>query len=183
MPLPYHLLYSLNITPWHRTHVHQHLVDTVARISSSGYALDLGCGKGTDTKYLSLRGWDVVAIDMVPKAIDSARKACHDAPRPPQIILGNVLDVADIVPHLPYRLIIDNGCLFSLKPSQQCHVIETITSWCTSAALLLRFGLFTEETLAKSVPESWKSVWVDAKPPRYRLPGDPIPTWSLLELR
>ncbi len=183
MPLPYYLLYSLNLTPWHRNHVHQHFVETVARFREAGQAIDLGCGKGTDTKYLAQRGWDVVAIDMVPKATASAAAACKDTPRQPRIILGDVLKVEDLVPHYPYGLIIDNGCLFSLKLSQQYSVIGAISSWCKSGALLLRFGLFTEESLTQSVPERWHLVWVDAAKPRYRLPGDPMPTWSLWELQ
>lgn len=38
-----------------------------------GQALDLGCGSGRDSVYLSLSGWHVTAIDRLPEAINRAR--------------------------------------------------------------------------------------------------------------
>ncbi len=151
-------------------------------MKNGGDALDLGCGKGTDTRYLAEHGWNVTAIDMVPKAVAIAKRTCEDVSLHPEIFLGDVLDIASVVPHLPYQFILDNGCLFSLRLSQQNKVLETITSWCVSPAMMLRFGLFTEESLKGTMPESWKTVWIDAGKPRYRIPGDPVPTWSLWSL-
>ena len=35
--------------------------------------MDLGCGAGRDSCFLALRGWDVLAVDNMPKALDRAR--------------------------------------------------------------------------------------------------------------
>jgi len=35
--------------------------------------LDLGCGSGRDAVYLALRGWDVIAVDRLPRALAKAR--------------------------------------------------------------------------------------------------------------
>jgi len=36
-------------------------------------ALDLACGSGRDAVYLALAGWDVLAVDILPDALDRAR--------------------------------------------------------------------------------------------------------------
>ena len=46
------------------------LLDAVARFSSPGLAVDLGCGTGRDTAELLRRGWRVVAIDREQEALD-----------------------------------------------------------------------------------------------------------------
>jgi membrane dipeptidase len=46
------------------------LLDAVARFSSPGLAVDLGCGAGRDTAELLRRGWRVVAIDREQEALD-----------------------------------------------------------------------------------------------------------------
>lgn len=39
-----------------------------------GTALDIGCGTGRDAVFLANRGWNVVAVDILPDALDRARK-------------------------------------------------------------------------------------------------------------
>ena len=46
-----------------------------------GRALDLGCGTGRDAVALAMRGWEVVAVDRLPDALERARSlaALHSA--------------------------------------------------------------------------------------------------------
>ncbi len=44
-----------------------------------GSALDLGCGTGRWSVRLAERGWHVVGVDVVPRAIDSARDRAERA--------------------------------------------------------------------------------------------------------
>jgi membrane dipeptidase len=46
------------------------LLDALARFSTPGLAVDLGCGAGRDTAELLRHGWRVVAIDREPEALD-----------------------------------------------------------------------------------------------------------------
>jgi tellurite methyltransferase len=46
------------------------LLEALARFSSPGFAVDLGCGDGRDTIELLRRGWSVLAIDSAPAAIE-----------------------------------------------------------------------------------------------------------------
>lgn len=44
-----------------------------------GRALDVGCGEGADAIWLAQRGWDVVAVDVSPLAVERARAAAERA--------------------------------------------------------------------------------------------------------
>ena len=76
----YALAYRFGLTPWER-------YGTVAAASIGalldreeaersrplGRAVDLGCGRGQKSRELARRGWEVVGIDNVPRAIEAAR--------------------------------------------------------------------------------------------------------------
>lgn len=50
------------------------LVQMVADLPA-GHALDLGCGEGGDTVWLTEQGWEVTAVDISSTALDRARAA------------------------------------------------------------------------------------------------------------
>jgi tellurite methyltransferase len=54
--------------------VRETLLFALARFSSPGRAVDLGCGAGGDTAELLRRGWSVMAIDAEPEAIMRLRR-------------------------------------------------------------------------------------------------------------
>jgi Methyltransferase domain len=80
----YRLIYQVGLIIWRRATPPAELVELVEGPSALavGRALDLGCGTGTDTIYLARHGWDVTAVDMVPKALAIARR---NAPPPPAL--------------------------------------------------------------------------------------------------
>ena len=51
----------------------QQLFEVLERLTS-GRALDLGCGVGSQAVELARRGWSVLGVDLVKKAIEIARK-------------------------------------------------------------------------------------------------------------
>jgi trans-aconitate methyltransferase len=46
---------------------------TVRRFQTAGFAIDLGCGTGTDSIFLLQQGWQVLAIDQQESAIEKLR--------------------------------------------------------------------------------------------------------------
>lgn len=86
-----------------------------------GRALDAGCGTGTTSIYLAQHGWDVVGLDFAPNAIRRARRKARG-----RDLRGSVrfesADVSrpDLLAGVPgFDLVVDIGCLHSLKPDQR----------------------------------------------------------------
>lgn len=59
--------------PWSHEEPTLFLADLCAR-RGPGRALDVGCGAGTDSVYLARQGWEVTALDFMPKALEYTRQ-------------------------------------------------------------------------------------------------------------
>ena len=77
----YRFLYRVGFTPWEQdsaalaAQINALLArEEAGREPPYGSALDLGCGTGRWSVELARRGWQVVGIDVVPKAIHAARR-------------------------------------------------------------------------------------------------------------
>ncbi len=47
---------------------------TVRRFDASGFAIDLGCGTGTEALFLLKKGWQILAIDQEETAVQHVHK-------------------------------------------------------------------------------------------------------------
>lgn len=77
----FRVFYRLGFTPWDNHALAQSLRNLVEGNDSTGSlpagaALDVGCGTGDSSIYLSQHGWQVTGIDFTPEALD---KACAKA--------------------------------------------------------------------------------------------------------
>jgi SAM-dependent methyltransferase len=94
----YALAYRFGLTPWERYGKAAQATigalldrEEAARSRPLGRALDLGCGRGQYTSELARRGWEVVGIDNIPRAIDAAnRRGVSGA----TFLVGDVTDLA-----------------------------------------------------------------------------------------
>jgi SAM-dependent methyltransferase len=75
-----------------------------------GRALDLGCGTGRNTVYLSRHNWNAIGIDMLGRAIDEARSRAVGAAASARFIQGDVTELRDLGIGDGYNLIVDSGC-------------------------------------------------------------------------
>jgi SAM-dependent methyltransferase len=84
-----------------------------------GWALDLGCGTGRWSIDLARRGWDVVGIDLVPKAVRAARERAQEADVEVRFIEGDVTNL--LAAGLPsgVRLVLDMECFNHLSDEQR----------------------------------------------------------------
>jgi SAM-dependent methyltransferase len=64
--------------PWAHEEPTLFLADLCAR-RAPGRALDIGCGAGTDSVYLARQGWEVTALDFIPKALEYTRQRAAEA--------------------------------------------------------------------------------------------------------
>ena len=81
-----------------------------------GRALDLGCGTGTNVRFLAQHGWRAIGVDYAPKAILAGRKKLRSARLIAEMQVGDVTRLSPLSP--PFDLILDIGCFHSLTHAQ-----------------------------------------------------------------
>ncbi len=102
--------YVEGFTPWDTDAADPALVDFVRGWKPGpGRALDIGCGTGTHALWLAAQGFDVVGIDVAPRAIERARAKAADAGATARVRFA-VLDFLTARPDGgPFDLVFDRG--------------------------------------------------------------------------
>lgn len=100
--------YATGDLPWDTGTPDEHLVALVeGGVIAPGRALDIGCGTGTNARWLAARGFDVVGVDVAPLAIDKARAKAAGG-------RGCRFEVLDFFaadpPGGPFDFVFDRGC-------------------------------------------------------------------------
>lgn len=102
--------YHSGDTPWDHGMVDFNLVQMVAKHQVEPCrALDIGCGTGQNAIWLAQQGFDVVACDFSPTAIERARTHAKLEKVAPCFIVADFL--VDSIPDAPFEFIFDRGCL------------------------------------------------------------------------
>jgi len=153
----YARMYRLGITPWERSAPAARADvaaaldrESAGRPTPPGRALDLGCGRGQHTPELARRGWDVIGVDVVPRAIEAARRA-HPGLR---FEVGDVTDLrADALG--TFDLFLDVGCFQGLDPTQRAAEARGVTALARPGAtvLMLAFGPSRWQRLVEGASE------------------------------
>ena len=136
----YAFAYRFGRAPWERYGEAAHasieaLLDReeAERSRPLGRALDLGCGRGQYTPELARRGWEVVGIDNVPRAIDAAiRRGVPGA----TFVVGDVTNLAttDLG---TFDFFFDVGCFQHLNPGQRRAAGRGVSALAEPGATLL----------------------------------------------
>ncbi|GAA4817351.1 class I SAM-dependent methyltransferase [Tomitella cavernea] len=124
----YSLMYGIGYTPWEGEADYGPLPEALAA-RPPGRALDVGCGTGRHSVLMAERGWQVVGVDYVAKALSRARARAEqdgvadrvrfvsaDVARLDQVLSGEVFD-----------LVTDVGCLHGLPAASR----NTYSEWLT----------------------------------------------------
>lgn len=133
MSTGYALAYRLGLTPWEKAGrdaavQFNALLDREQEGSPPfGRALDIGCGTGDHALNLARRGWDVTAVDFVPRALDAARTKAAEAGLDVRYVQADVTDMADQV-GTDFALLLDVGCFHGLKPQQRPSYIQQLAA-------------------------------------------------------
>ncbi|MEU3307846.1 class I SAM-dependent methyltransferase [Nocardiopsis sp. NPDC055551] len=139
----YARMYRLGFTPWERygpaagAQLRSWLERESRERDSPGRALDIGCGRGQFTPELVGRGWETTAVDLVPAAIEAARR------KGPAEVTYLVGDATDLSPDLgTFDLFLDIGCFQGLDESQRAAEGRGVTALANPGAtlLMLAFG-------------------------------------------
>jgi SAM-dependent methyltransferase len=140
--LVYRLAYRLGLRVWQRAAPFADLVRLIEGPAAlePGRALDIGCGTGTDTVYLASHGWDVTAVDMVSKALATARRNAKAAGVAPRFIQGDVTRLHDLGVGDGYTLLLDFGCFHTLPADRRPAYVTSVSGAAAPGATLMLCG-------------------------------------------
>jgi SAM-dependent methyltransferase len=148
MSLFYRFQYLVGMTPWERMPSlpigEQAVVlldrEVGGRERPYGPALDLGCGTGFWSVRLAQHGWDVTGIDIVPKAVRTARERARNADVEVLFVEGSITALAAAGIGSGFRLILDFGVVHALPPGEVRAVSREVTDVATDDATLLMYA-------------------------------------------
>jgi SAM-dependent methyltransferase len=156
--LAYRIMYRVGFTPWDTDEVPAELGELVdgADALPAGRALDIGCGTGTQAVYMATRGWEVTAIDAVPRPLNRARARADAAGVKVDWILGDVARIGRLGLGPGFTLVFDRGCFHGLNDDQRAAYAEAVTALAAPGAtlLMMAFGPSRLMGLPAGVEES-----------------------------
>lgn len=146
MGIGYAAAYRAGIIPWEKASREdlptlEHLLEReeAARPDRVRRAIDLGCGRGANTKLLLDRGWDAMGVDNVRQAVDVAvrRNGLDDA----RFVIGDVRHLVHSGVGSGFDLFLDVGCFQSLDDAGRTLMAGNVTELAEpDATVLMRTG-------------------------------------------
>jgi cyclopropane fatty-acyl-phospholipid synthase-like methyltransferase len=142
MSLFYRAAYLVGFKPWDTGVSPPELVAVVEGPDHlpAGKALDLGSGTGTNAIYLAQHGWEVTAVDFMPRPVAAARRKAAAAGVEPRLLLGDVTKLDQLDIGSGYSLIFDLGCFHSIPEAGRDGYAKGVTAAAAPGAILLLFG-------------------------------------------
>ncbi len=148
MSLFYKFQYLIGMTPWERMPSLPIGEQAVAlldreehdRQTPYGRALDLGCGTGFWSVRLAQQGWKVTGVDIVPKAVRTARNRASEAGVDIQFVEGSITKLTAVDIGSEFDLVLDFGVVHGLQPGQVRAVSREVTAVAAEDATLLMYA-------------------------------------------
>lgn len=130
------IFYRIGFTPWDGHRLPARLKEIVDR-TPRGKALDLGCGTGDTTIFLTQHGWDVVGVDFVERAIDRARAKAAKAGISARFMQADVTKLASFGVGQGFQLLVDSGCLHGISDEERDAYLREVTALAAPSATLV----------------------------------------------
>lgn len=104
-----------------------------------GRAIDLGCGSGADSVYLTQKGFTVTGVDFSEVAIGKARAAAESAglPRAPSFHVADLLTLPNPDIGEEFDLLFDGGSLDDFPPAVRPRAAAVVTELARPGAVLV----------------------------------------------
>ena len=135
----YRLMYRVGFTPWDTGEAPPELAALIEGPGAlpPGRALDIGCGTGTQAVYMALGGWEVTAIDAVPRPLSQARTRADAAGVSVDWILADAARLHRLGLAPGFTLFFDRGCFHGLDESQRSAYAAAVDDLAAPGATLL----------------------------------------------
>ncbi len=146
MSLFYKIAFWLGFTPWEQAATHPPAAEKISMLFDReesgrqppyGHALDLGCGTGIWSVELASRGWQVTGIDIVPKAVRSARERARKAGVEVRLVEGDITALRAVGVSSDFRFVWDFGTVHGLTQTQQEAVGREVSAVTADDATML----------------------------------------------
>lgn len=175
----YRIAYQLGFTPWERASTHDAAMisarfdrEESERQPPYGRALDLGCGSGMQAVQLAQRGWQVTGVDLVPKALNAARRRARDAGVDVQFVPGDVTNLQKLGVGSGFQFVLDFGMFHGLDDAQREAMGREVSAVAEPEATLLMIAWSpgsrwplprgaSAEDIERAFP-AWKVIGEDA---------------------
>ena len=146
------LAYLIGRKPWDSGITPPELVRWIEGPESlpPGRALDIGCGTGTNCRYLLDHKWDATGVDFVPRAIRAAKQKAPGA----RLLVGDVTKLAELGVSGPFDLMLDLGCFHSIPEARRSAYVEQVARVAAPGATFLMFAFGEEGPRGVMAPES-----------------------------
>src|SRR5258706_1199303 len=105
-----------------------------------GRALDLGCGRGNHAIFLAQRGWRVTGVDLIARALQTARRRAAAGGIALDLVQGDATRLETTPVRGPYGLLLDCGCFHYLEPADRARYAAGLARVATPDATLLLFS-------------------------------------------
>ncbi|HME77225.1 MAG TPA: class I SAM-dependent methyltransferase [Mycobacterium sp.] len=137
----FRLFYRLGFTPWDNHPLAQSLRNLIEGNGSpalpAGNALDVGCGTGDSSIYLTQHGWHVTGVDFTPEALEKARAKARAANADVNFVHADVRHLSAAGINGPFQAIVDNGCFHGMSNGDRDLYVQEISAAAAPGARLL----------------------------------------------
>jgi SAM-dependent methyltransferase len=149
MSLTYRLMYRIGFTPWDTEQVPRELSALIEGPVAlpTGRALDIGCGTGAQAVYMARQGWEVTAVDAVPRPLSQARARAREAGVNVDWILADVARLHRLGLKPGYALFFDRGCFHGLDEAQRGAYAAAVDGLAAPGATLLMMAFAPNRVL------------------------------------
>ena len=150
MSLMYRLMYRVGFTPWDTDQVPKELSALIegAGALPHGRAVDIGCGTGTQAVYMARSGWEVTAVDAVPRPLSRARARADEAGVSVDWILADAARLHRLGLTPGFTLVFDRGCFHGLDESQRGAYAAAVDELAAPGATLLMMAFAPNRVVA-----------------------------------
>ena len=182
MSFVFRAMYRLGFTPWDSGVPPPELKELIegTQARQPGKVLDLGCGTGTNAIYMTQHGWQVTAIDFVPRAIEAAKRKARAANVQPALMVGDVTKLDQLKIGDGYSLFFDLGCFHAIPQSRRDDYVKGVTKRAIQGADFLLWGFYerpnaftnahvTKEEIDQRFTSDWnlERAWGGEQPDRF----------------